>query len=110
MVTSGVGKGRLVCYMLVMSWITPLGVAIGIIVTYQGARQDSPNQVKLPVDLHSLESLYCVTPNNESVQILAVAVLQGLAAGTLLYITFYEVRDVDLPGYSHIFVSLTGTG
>ena len=56
MVTSGVGKGRLICYMLVMSWITPLGVAIGIIVTSQGARQDSPNQVKLTVNLHCLEN------------------------------------------------------
>ena len=57
MVTSGVGKIRLICYMLVMSWITPLGVAIGIIVTSQGSRQDSPNQVKLPVDLQFLETL-----------------------------------------------------
>ena len=57
MVTSGVRKVRLICYMLVMSWITPLGVAIGIIVTSQGSRQDSPNQVKLPVDLQFLETL-----------------------------------------------------
>ena len=49
MVSSGVGKVRLICYMLVMSWITPVGVAIGVIVTSQDKRQDSPNQVKLPV-------------------------------------------------------------
>ena len=39
-----------------------------------------------------------------------MAVLQGLAAGTLLYITFYEVRNVHLPSYSQIYVSLTGAG
>ena len=46
MVSSGVGKVRLTCYMLVMSWITPVGVAIGIVVISQGAKEDNPDQAK----------------------------------------------------------------
>ena len=107
MVSSGVGKGRLICYMLIMSWITPLGVAIGIIVTSQGTRQESPDQVKLHEDLWEflvISQLRYI--NNRRFQILAVAVLQGLAAGTLLYITFYEVRNLDI----HTFMINLNTG
>jgi len=61
---------KIVMYMVVLSIVTPIGVLIGIIVT-----------------------LYTDKASGE--QLLVVAVLQGLAGGTLLYITFFEVLARD---------------
>ena len=57
-------------YMVVLSLNTPLGILIGILVT-----------------LHM--------ENATGGHILLIGVLQGLAAGTLLYITFFEVLARD---------------
>ena len=56
--------------MVVLSLNTPLGILIGILVT-----------------LHM--------ENATGGHILLIGVLQGLAAGTLLYITFFEVLARD---------------
>lgn len=57
-----------VAYMVTLGLITPIGVAIGIIIT---------EYVSDPSPGHTL----------------AIAVLQGIAAGTLLYVTFLEVLE-----------------
>merc|ERR1719430_2858752 len=61
---------KIVMYMVILSVVTPIGVLIGIIVT-------------IHMDQASGE------------QILIIGVLQGLAGGTLLYITFFEVLARD---------------
>ena len=61
---------NMVVYMMILSIITPLGVLFGIIAT-------------LKEDQASGE------------QVMIIGVLQGLAGGTLLYITFYEVLSRD---------------
>ena len=61
---------KIVMYMVVLSIVSPIGVLIGIIVT-------------LHMDQASGE------------QVLVIGVLQGLAGGTLLYITFFEVLAKD---------------
>lgn len=64
-----------VSYMVTLGLITPLGVVVGILVTLYF---DDP------------------TPSHE----LVIAILQGIAAGTLLYVTFLEVleRERRKPG------------
>ena len=71
MLTSGVKKMKLIVYMIILSLNTPIGILIGIIVTLHQESEDSGSHV------------------------LAIGVLQGLAAGTLLYITFFEVLARD---------------
>lgn len=66
LVTSGIRLLNLVLYIVVLSVVSPLGVAIGILVTVHSS-SDGPMQG------------------------LVVAVLQGIAGGTILYITFFEV-------------------
>ena len=61
---------KILVYMVVLSLNTPLGILIGILVT-----------------LHM--------ENATGGHILLIGVLQGLAAGTLLYITFFEVLARD---------------
>ena len=56
----------IVMYMVVLSMVTPIGVVIGIIVTVHMEQASGEH-------------------------VLVIGVLQGLAAGTLLYITFCEV-------------------
>jgi zinc transporter 1/2/3 len=68
LVTSGIRLLNLVLYIVVLSVVSPLGVAIGILVTVHSS-SDGP------------------------LQGLVVAVLQGIAGGTILYITFFEVLD-----------------
>ncbi|KAJ4434746.1 hypothetical protein ANN_23315 [Periplaneta americana] len=68
LVTSGVKLLNLVLYIVILSLVSPLGVVIGILVT-----------------VHS--------SNEGATQDLIVAVLQGIAGGTILYITFFEVLD-----------------
>jgi len=66
MIADNTKTSLIVTYMVVLSLVTPLGIIIGIIVT-EHMEQASGEHV------------------------LAIGVLQGLAAGSLLYITFCEV-------------------
>lgn len=70
LVTSGVRVINLMLYMVTLALVSPLGVAIGILVTVKSSTEDPA-------------------------QDLAVAVLQGIAGGTILYITFFEVLDKE---------------
>ena len=66
MIADNTKTSLIVIYMVVLSLVTPIGVVIGIVVTE-----------------------YMEDASGEHV--LAIGVLQGLAAGSLLYITFCEV-------------------
>lgn len=68
LVTSGVRVINLMLYIVTLALVSPLGVAIGILVTVKSSTE-GPTQD------------------------LAMAVLQGIAGGTILYITFFEVLD-----------------
>ena len=68
LVMSGVRVINLMLYIVTLALVSPLGVAIGILVTVNSSTE-GPTQD------------------------LAVAVLQGIAGGTILYITFFEVLD-----------------
>ena len=70
MISSGVKKMRIIVYMIILSINTPIGILIGILVT-----------------------AHMETASGQ--HILVIGVLQGLAAGTLLYITFFEVLARD---------------
>merc|ERR1712020_588058 len=70
MISSGVKKTRILIYMVILSINTPIGILIGILVT-----------------------AHMETASGQ--HILVIGVLQGLAAGTLLYITFFEVLARD---------------
>ena len=59
---------QIIFYMITLALVTPLGVVIGMIVTEYTAGQSGT-------------------------QIMVMGLLQGLAGGTLLYITFYEVLE-----------------
>ena len=61
---------QIIFYMITLSLVTPLGVIIGMVITEY-------------VDSQS------------AIQIFIIGILQGLAGGTLLYITFFEVLDRD---------------
>jgi len=67
LVSSGLGQIRIILSMLILSLVTPLGVLVGMLVTHEEAESGG--------------------------QVLLVGVLQGLAGGTLLYITFFEVLN-----------------
>ena len=60
-------------HMTIMSLATPIGIGIGMIVTEY-----------FTADNGSCQS---------ATQLFVVGILQGLAAGTLLYISFFEVLD-----------------
>jgi len=68
MLASKVRVGIYVIYMVTLGFVTPLGVVIGILVT---------EYVSDPTPMHTL----------------TIAILQGIAAGTLLYVTFMEVLE-----------------
>lgn len=68
MISNRLRKCEIIFYMVLLALITPVGIAIGLGLTYSSETQS-----------HT--------------QILAVGILQGLAAGTLLYITFFEVLE-----------------
>jgi len=70
MVSSGTRKARLVLSMLVLSIVTPLGVVMGLLLTIHAQTETGAH-------------------------VLLVGVLQGMAGGTLLYITFFEVLSRD---------------
>ncbi len=69
MVANGLKKCEIILYMVTLGIVTPIGITIGILLTSTSGDSQS------------------------SSQILVVGVLQGIAAGTLLYITFYEVLE-----------------
>ena len=75
MLASSIKVAIYLAYMITLGLITPLGVAIGIFVT-EYITDPSPGHL------------------------LAIAILQGVAAGTLLYVTFMEVleRERSKPG------------
>lgn len=68
MLASKIKVAIYVSYMVTLGLITPIGVAIGIAVT-EYSQDESPSHL------------------------LAIAILQGVAAGTLLYVTFLEVLE-----------------
>jgi zinc transporter 1/2/3 len=68
LVMSGIRLLNIVLYIVILALVSPLGVVIGILVTVHSS-SDGPQQG------------------------LVVAVLQGIAGGTILYITFFEVLD-----------------
>ncbi|XP_066996021.2 zinc transporter ZIP1 [Anabrus simplex] len=68
LVMSGMKFVNMVIYVVVLSVMSPLGVMFGILATIHG-------------------------PGDDGSQSLVVAVLQGIAGGTILYITFFEVLD-----------------
>jgi zinc transporter ZupT len=70
MISSGTKKSQIVMYMVVLSIVTPIGVLIGIIVTVHMEQASGEH-------------------------VLVIGMLQGLAGGTLLYITFFEVLARD---------------
>jgi len=70
MVSSGTRQARIILSMVVLSVVTPLGVVMGLLLT-----------------LHA--------QTETGAHVLLVGVLQGVAAGTLLYITFFEVLARD---------------
>ena len=67
MVSNKTRKAKLILSMAVLSMVTPLGVLIGLVLTLHGQTETGPH-------------------------VLLVGLLQGVAGGTLLYITFFEVR------------------
>lgn len=66
LLVAGTVVGLMVVYMVVFALVSPLGIAIGIIVTENITSSDGGHLV-------------------------AVTILQGLAGGTILYVTFFEV-------------------
>lgn len=73
LLAGGTSAGLMVIYMVVFALVSPLGVAFGILVTENLATDTSGH-------------------------LLTVTILQGLAGGTILYVTFFEVRR--RPSYS----------
>lgn len=75
----------LVMYMAIFSIVTPVGIAAGLI----------------------LAQFDCGSPSKSSGPV--AIVLQGLAAGTLLYVVFFEVlARHKQPGFSHVFAIMLG--
>lgn len=70
MIVEGTKRLHIVFNIVILALTTPLGIVIGILVTEH-------------VD------------ENSGVQAVVIGVLQGLAAGTLLYVSFYEVLEKD---------------
>lgn len=89
MISVGTKKLQILFYMITLALVTPLGIIIGMIVTEYVNGQSG-------------------------VQTLVIGVLQGLAGGTLLYITFYEVLDKEklsklgMTGLSGCFLLILG--
>ncbi|KAG0717926.1 Zinc transporter ZIP1 [Chionoecetes opilio] len=75
LLAGGTSAGLMVIYMVVFALVSPLGVAFGILVTENLATDTSSH-------------------------LLTVTILQGLAGGTILYVTFFEVleRERGRPG------------
>ncbi|XP_068224132.1 uncharacterized protein, partial [Palaemon carinicauda] len=65
---TSMSMGLMVIYMVVFALVSPLGIAIGIIVTETASADPSTHTV-------------------------LVTILQGLAGGTILYVTFFEILE-----------------
>jgi len=83
MFAGGIKRLHITAYFATLGIVTPIGVVIGILATYD------------------------VTSGGSAGQDLVIAILQGLAGGTLLYITFYEVLDREKLGKNGM-TGLTG--
>jgi len=66
MIAGGLSRARITLSMLVLSIVTPMGVILGLALTMHNQTETGPH-------------------------VLVVGILQGIAGGTLLYITFFEV-------------------
>jgi len=73
MVNNGAKQARIILSMVVLSSVTPIGVLVGILLTLDAHVQTGGDM-------------------------LLMGVLQGLASGTLLYITFFEVLSREKLG------------
>ena len=69
MFNGGMRKLHIIIYFIVLGLVTPIGIIIGMVVT-----------------VHAGEG-------GDGTKTLVIGILQGLAGGTLLYITFFEVLD-----------------
>ncbi|XP_066989373.1 zinc transporter ZIP3-like isoform X1 [Macrobrachium rosenbergii] len=65
---TSMSMGLMVIYMVVFALVTPLGIAIGIIITETASTDPGAHSV-------------------------LVTILQGLAGGTILYVTFFEILE-----------------
>ena len=80
LLAGGIALSIMVIYMVVFALVTPLGVAAGIIITEN-------------------------TDSNSQGHLLVVTILQGLAGGTILYVTFFEVSYIiPFPKISNSFI------
>ena len=80
--SSKMKKMLIVIYMSTFSLITPVGIGVGIALT-ETASEDS------------------------NLQNAAVTVLQGLAAGTLIYVVFFEVLEKERMKHSNGLVQVS---
>ncbi len=91
MIAMGTKRLQIIFYMFTLAFVTPLGVVIGMIITEYVTGQSST-------------------------QATVIGLLQGLAGGTLLYITFFEVLDkekmsrVGMSGLLGCFLIILGFG
>ncbi|XP_014250323.1 zinc transporter ZIP3-like [Cimex lectularius] len=74
LVSTGTKKLLVVLYMATFALVTPLGIGIGLGMTYHESSLESPQMA------------------------LASVILQGLASGTLLYVVFFEVLQREKLG------------
>ena len=72
MTTSGLKKALIFAYMGIFSLITPVGIAIGILLIE--SKKGSENEAESSV---------------------AAAILNALAAGTLVYVVFFEILEKE---------------
>jgi len=92
MVSNGLKKCEIILYMVTLGIVTPIGITIGIVLTVSSGESQTSSEV------------------------LVVGVLQGIAGGTLLYITFFEVLErekleaVGMNGLMGAFIIILGFG
>ena len=77
MATSNMKRILIVAYMATFSLMTPLGIGIGAALTET------------------------VSEGNDGSRTVPVAVLQGLAAGTLVYVVFFEILEKERAKKAH---------
>ena len=89
MISSGLKKIKIIIYIVVLSLNTPLGILIGILVTLH--MEDATGGHILLIGVLQVCKYFFSFRNI----FLRHNYFQGLAAGTLLYITFFEVLARD---------------
>ena len=82
MATSGMKKILIMIYIGTFSMMTPLGIAIGIALTQTANEEDGAQNV-------------------------TIAVLHGLAAGTLVYVVFFEILEKERAKKSNGLLQVT---